>query len=272
MKLIFPTRNDVRWKLIAAQLTFITYALATPAFGRTVPQFLAALVSCVVVDVVFLYRKKLPLFPLSGILHAAAITLLCVSSEIWPYAAIGAMSSLSKHLIRIEKRHIFVPNIFGIVLGLLFFPEHVTTSTGGWGGNLGIALLIFGLGLFIAAKARRIALALSYQATFVAGILLRSFLLGIPLGTVGAPYTGAAFHLFSFFIITDPVVTPKTVRHQMLFGLALGVLDTLFRMNQVKYAPLYSLLIVCAAYAWVEESAGIERDYPWSLKTLSPGQ
>jgi Na+-translocating ferredoxin:NAD+ oxidoreductase RnfD subunit len=229
---------------------------------------LAAFAGTILTEIFFLYRRKTPFFPLSGVLSTAAIILIIDSKHLWIYTLIGIISIASKNLFRITKRHIFVPNNIGIVVALLFFGEYATANVGRWGGTWQSLLVIAILGIYVSYKANRLALSFSFIAIFTIGALLRSELRGLPFLTVVAPITGAAFQLFSFFIATDPIVTPKLIRHQIIFGACLAILDGYFRFNQFKYAPFYALLIICAAFSWIEEIFDLERDYPWSINPV----
>lgn len=268
-QLAYPKWDDVRWVLLACQTGFVIYSLTFPGFTRNGAQLLAALAGALITDILFLYFKKVPIVPLSGLLHTAGILLLVDSQWAWIYAFVAVVSVLSKHLIRIRTRHVFNPNNFGIVVGVLFLGEYMTTTVGRWGGSWLTAAVIGALGVYIATRARRIWMSLAFLVTFFLGAIVRHWLLGAPLHILLGPLTGAGIYLFTFFVATDPVVTPKAWRHQLVFGLALGAVDAAFRFYAIKYAPFFSLVIVCGVYSFIEEALRIERDYPWSLGTVT---
>jgi len=264
-EVIYPKWDDPRWKLLAIQLSFIVYTVLSPGFTRTWTQFAATLAGTLLTEIAFLLYKKLPIVPVSGILPAAAIMILVDSETNWIYFVVGVISLASKHLIRNRQRHIFVPNNFGIVFGILFLQSYMTTTVGRWGGDWAPLVVITMLGLYMSHQAGRLALSLAYIATFLAALPVRHALNHVPLLTLFAPFTGAAFQQFTFFVMTDPIVTPRPVRWQVLFGIAVGVVDAFIRHNQIKYAPFFALMVVCAVYSFLEDIFGWEWTRPWSL-------
>lgn len=246
-----PSRRDPRWVLTLYAVSFIAFAVNTPGFARTPAQFLTSFLTCVVVDGLFLYLVKgLPLFPLSGMLSSMGVFLLCDSPHLWPYFVVALLTILSKHLLVVSGRHIFNPNNFGVVMGFLFLPSYVTITASRWGPNSVVVLLLSLFGIYLVYRAKRLPLVLSFLGMFSVGALIRSGLTGVNLLTVFSPAYGAAFQLFIFYHITDPKTTPVQAKHQVLFGVILGLADAVFRYNQNKYAPFLSLFILTGVYSF----------------------
>lgn len=251
VRIQFPSRRDPRWVLALYAISFIAFAMHTPGFARTPAQFLTGFLTCVVVDCLFLYLVKgLPLFPLSGMLSSMGVFLLCDSPHVWPYFVVALLTILSKHLLVVSGRHIFNPNNFGVVMGFLFLPSYVTITASRWGPNSIIVVLLSLFGIYLVYRAKRLLLVLSFFGTFSIGALIRSGLTGVNLLTVFSPAYGAAFQLFLFYHITDPKTTPTRAKHQVVFGVMLGLIDAVFRYNQNKYAPFLSLFILTGVYSF----------------------
>jgi len=242
---IYPGWDDPRWLQLAFLFSYDLYALASPGFSRTVAQFAAAVASCVFVDLgLLLFYRRLFLAPVSGLITGFATLLLCDAPSVWPYLAVGALSILSKHVIRVDGRHVFNPLNFGLVTAVLFLSEEVTIVPGRWGGSLDIMLVVVCLGAAVAHRASRLDLAGAYVLTFLVGALARQWVTGMRLASVLAPMTGAAFYLFTFNMITDPMTTPETRKGRWVFGVSLGMLDAVLRFLQIQNAPFYSLFIL----------------------------
>ncbi len=268
--LFYPTKSDPRWLVLTFILCYVIFALSFSGFSRGFDQFFASVLTCLLFDIVFLFFKRTSILPLSSLVSSLGLFLLCDSNLVWIYSLIAAISISSKHLIRISHRHIFNPNNFGIVFGVLFFPNYMTTVAGRWGGSLLSSALIGILGVAVVIRVRRLPLVISYAITFFAGALARALLLNRPFFTVAAPITGAAFQLYLFYMLTDPVTTPKGYKNQAIFGVGLGFLDACFRFYQVKYAPFFSLFLMCAAFSFIEEVCRtVERDRPWMIEKFS---
>lgn len=252
-------KNDVRWLVLLFLWSFALFALQWPGFTRTPDQFFLSIMTGILVDLAFLYVKRVGILPLSGVITSTGVFLLCDSPHKWMYPLLVALSIASKHLLKIQGRHIFNPTNLGVVLGAVFLAKYMTITTGSWGGmSLGF-LGVSALGIAVMLRAKRAYVSISYVLTFFLGVLLRQGLLHRTFLSVAAPMTGAGFQLFVFFMIPDPATTPKKASSQILFGLALGCLDTFLRYQQFKYAPFFSLMIVCAAYASIEEGSKVSQ-------------
>lgn len=259
-RILFPSRRDPRWLLGVYALCFVAFAIHTPGFTRTPVQFLAGFSTCLIVDSLFLwFVKRLPLFPLSSMLSSMGVFLLCDSPHIWPYVVVALLTITSKHLLVIDGRHIFNPNNFGIVISALFLPGYVTITASRWGPSSFVVLLLTLFGFLLVHRARRLPLVLTFLSVFGLGALIRSQLTGVNLLTVLSPSFGAAFQLFIFYHISDPMTTPVKPRHQVYFGLALGIIDAAFRYNQSKYAPFLSLFVMTGVYSFVRAKYSLDQ-------------
>jgi Na+-translocating ferredoxin:NAD+ oxidoreductase RnfD subunit len=250
--IIYPSLRDPRWVQLLFLLSFVGYALSSPGFGRTRGQWVAGLVTCLGLDFTLArLTRGILLAPVSGLISSMGLLLLCDSPWTWPYVAVGAIAVLSKQFIRFQGKHIFNPLNFGIVVGLLAFSRDMTVVPGRWGGSVAGFSLIAALGAFVAYRARRLDLCVTYVLTFAAGVVVRTALRGghflSPGGlvTVGGPMVTASFQLFTFFMISDPMTTPETRRARILFAFILGVADSTLRFLRVEHSPFFALFVLC---------------------------
>ena len=133
---IFPKWNDSRIIIILFFMVYVTYALVSPWFGRTWQQLVVIQSTCIILDfVIAKIRTGKWIFPLSGIIAASGMFLVLDAYGIWPYFAVGLMAMLSKHLLRINNRHIFNPNNFGVMMLISGFPTFATLTAARWGGH-----------------------------------------------------------------------------------------------------------------------------------------
>ncbi len=255
-KLVAPRRGDPRFAILVFLAAFVLYALRSPGFSRTPLQYGVDLSICLGLDFALCWAKGLVMVPLSGFVTSMGVLLLCDSPHAWAYAFVAAASILSKHLIRTEGRHVFNPNNFGIVAGLMLFPGGVTVVAGRWGGSAAGIALIAALGVLVAWKAGRLAVAASYVGSFGLGVLARHAVTGARLLTLASPMTGAGFQLFTFFMVTDPRTTPPARRAQLVFGAVVGALDAALRHGQVNNAPFLSLFVLSSVWPLLSGAAG----------------
>jgi hypothetical protein len=61
------------------------------------------------------------------------------------------------------------------------------------------------------------------------------------------------YQLFTFFMVTDPKTTVRSVRGQIFVVFLVALLETVLRLNEVVYAPFYALFIVGPIALLVEQ-------------------
>lgn len=268
-EIIFPKKNDPRWLFLGYAICFVIFAIMSPGFVRTPTQFAISLFTCISFDYLLItFYKKLFLFPLSGLLSSFGLFLMCDTIFLWPFFLAAILTIFSKHFLTINGRHIFNPNNFAVVLLSLFLPNYVTVTSGRWGGQISIMFGLMILGIIIAQKVDRITLIVSYVCTFIFGAWIRSLLTHVNLLTVIGPGTGAAFQLFIFYHITDPMTTPNKRKHQVVFGILLGIIDAYLRFKQNKFSPFLSFFIMTGGYSFFKAQFHLDSFGPWKLKKL----
>ena len=81
----------------------------------------------------------------------------------------------------------------------------------------------------------------------VAKALARSLLSPQDIWTLLEPMTGLAFVLFTFYMVSDPMTTPRTRQGQVIFGLATAAVYGLLTHAGIVFGLFFSLCLVCAA-------------------------
>ncbi|MBI3299113.1 MAG: hypothetical protein HYZ75_13175 [Elusimicrobia bacterium] len=265
--MIFPSWRDPRWTGILFLGSYTVFALLSPGFSRRPEQVLTGLAVCVTLDAA-LHRLiwKVPLFPLSAFFPAFGMALMCDTPLVWPYAAVGLLAVLSKHLLRAHGRHIFNPLNFAIVVMLLFASADMRIGDERWGGHwLGTAVVTT-LGVVSTSRSGRLDMSLTYAATFLAGAALSAVLMDREFLSLAAPATGAIFCLFTFSMVPDPATTPDGRPRRLAYGLSVGALETVLRAFEVRNSPFYALFAVNALFsALPPEERGVAAQ-PWRYR------
>jgi Na+-translocating ferredoxin:NAD+ oxidoreductase RnfD subunit len=270
----YPAWGDPRWWIVAFLLSFVTYAITSPGFHRSLSQWVLGVGICVFLDGLLLWRyQKVLVLPFSGFISSMGLLLLCDSPAVWPYPLAAALAMLSKHFIRVGGRHIFNPANFGVVVVILFFSSEVTVVAARWGGStIGLAAVAC-LGVAVAIKAKRIMLSAVYVAAYLGGAAI--------LATWGAGafalaltiVSSAAFQLFTFFMITDPMTTPNDRRGQVVYAVALAVIEHIFRIVGYKSAPFFALFLLSGIRPLFGfDTAEVARRLNWRLSTFQLGK
>ena len=191
--------------------------------------------------------------------HMTAITmsfLIYTNSRIGVMAFAVAAAIASKYLFRVEMdgklQHFMNPSNFGIALSIVLFPwiapipyiftEHVTGFF-----DILVPAVIFLLGFrlnFLFTK--RIPLILSWFGAYVFQAFARWLLLDHRFEAPLASMTGAAFVLFSFYMITDPRTSPSSLRGQIAFGTSIGLVYGVLIAFQLTFTAFFAMTTVCA--------------------------
>ncbi len=180
----------------------------------------------------------------SAYISGISVSILIRSIWLWPFAVVAVISIMSKYLLRYKGRHLWNPSNFGISWFLFFAPSTVAGLSIQWGNQLLPMVVIWCLGLYIAVRARRLHITLTYVAGFILFSYLRSLIEGTGFFTEVAPLTGPMYQLFVFFMITDPATTVSSRKGRILVAFLVALLEFVLRLNHMIYAPFYSLFIV----------------------------
>jgi hypothetical protein len=76
-----------------------------------------------------------------------------------------------------------------------------------------------------------------------------------------APITGPMYQLFTFFMVTDPKTTVKSVKGQCLVVFIVAAVETVMRLNEIVYAPFYALFVVGPIALLVEQWLNNRRQF-----------
>lgn len=187
----------------------------------------------------------------------ACAMLLFANDRLMPTVLAVVVAVSSKYIVRIQiggrARHVLNPSNTGIVVVLLVFPwvsiappYQFTEWTGGIVDAL-IPAAVLVLGTMLNAKlTKKIPLILGWVGGFVAQALLRGAFTDISLISALLPVTGAAFILFTNYMITDPSTSPSKPRNQVLFGVATAAVYGVLMELHIAFGLFFALVIVCA--------------------------
>ena len=249
---VVPSLRDPRITVLVANSLWIILGREILYFNRSNAQVMVALATCAFLDVLtaFMLSRKI-VVPLSGLLTGLSIGLLLESYDIRLFIVTAIWSIASKHFIKIKGSHIFNPSNFGIVAALLLTHGLASVAPGSqWGGDFRFAVVIFAIGLVTMWRIKRLTLILGWLSGYFVMAMLRMAVGQGGLIFALGPWTGAEFSLFTFVMIPDPKTTPGEKNAQAWFGIALGIVDGVFRLSEVRYSMFFSLFILCAIRPW----------------------
>jgi enediyne biosynthesis protein E5 len=180
----------------------------------------------------------------SAYITGISVGILIRSPAMWPYGLCSAISITSKYVLRVRDRHIWNPSNFGICAMLLLAGNQVASLSIQWGNNLWPMMVIWLLGSIIVWRLRRFHITATYVAAFCLFAFVRSSIMGTPFQAEIAPITGPMYQLFIFFMITDPKTTARSKVGSCIVAIMVAMVEAVFRLNEVVYAPYYALFIV----------------------------
>ncbi len=277
--LVLPSIRDPRLHVAGVIMTIHVLGQVGLRFHVSVPQILAAILTCAVIEVVLTFRQSRSfVWPASAILTGSGVALILrvgtPAGDHWSFdgwylfAAVAGLSLLTKYVIRYRGSHVFNPSNIGLVVAFLVLGSTRVEPLDFWWAPLNLwmiaayAVIITG-GLLITARLNLLGLAASYWVGLAVGIGILA-LSGhcMTARWAFAPLCGLEFWrvivtspevlIFLFLMITDPKTVPAGRVGRVVFGLLVAVASTLLMAPQTnefdsKVALLAGLVVVCAA-------------------------
>lgn len=197
-------------------------------------------------------------FLLSAHISALAVAMLLYANDrLWVVAFATAVAIGSKVLFRQPARsgggrHFYNPSNFGITVTLLLFswvgiaPPYQFTENLDRIGDWLLPTVIICSGTFLNYRfTKRLPLIGAWLIGFALQAAVRSLLFDTPLVAGLLPMTGVAFILYTFYMVTDPATTPKSLAQQVVFGLSVAAVYGILMTVHVVFGLFFSLSIVC---------------------------
>jgi Na+-translocating ferredoxin:NAD+ oxidoreductase RnfD subunit len=278
--LILPNIRDPRLHVAAVIITIHVLGQVALHFRVSVPQILAAILTCAILEVGLTFRQtRAIVWPASAMLTGSGVALILrvvgtPPDDHWTFfawyvfAVVAGLSLLSKYVIRYHGSHVFNPSNIGLVVAFVVLGTTRVEPLDFWWAPLDLwmvaayAVILVG-GLLITRRLRLLALAASFWVALAAGVgLLAGSGHCMTANWSFAPVCGIDFWrvivtspevlVFLFFMITDPKTVPAGRVGRVAFGALVGVISTLLMAPQTdefgtKVGLLAGLVVLCAA-------------------------
>ncbi len=278
--LILPNIRDPRLHVAAVIITIHVLGQVGLHFQVSVPQILAAILTCAVLEVALTFRQSRAfVWPASAMLTGSGVALILrvVGTPLddhwttyawYVYASVAGLSLLSKYAIRYRGSHVFNPSNIGLVVAFIVLGTSRVEPLDFWWAPLNAwmiaayAVILVG-GLLITRRLHLLSLAATFWVALAAGAgLLAGSGHCMTASWAFAPVCGFDFWrvivvspevmIFLFFMITDPKTMPAGRVGRVAAGLLVAVISTLFMAPQTdefgtKVGLLAGLVVVCAA-------------------------
>ena len=293
-----PNVRDPRLQVAAVIVTIHVLGQVALGFHVSVPQILAAILTCAVIEVVLTFRRHRELvWPASAMLTGSGVALILRvpstprgdhwTTHAWyVFAAVAGVSLLTKYVIRYRGSHLFNPSNIGLVAAFLLLGSTRVEPLDFWWSPLdapmiaAYTVILIG-GVLITRRLDLLVPATIFWVVLAGGVGLVALSGHCMVARWAfAPVCGLDFWrvivtspevlIFLFFMLTDPKTVPPGRVGRMLFALVLAIVATVLIAPQTnefgtKVALLGSLVIVCAARPLLERlvpAAGSVGDDP----------
>lgn len=205
-----------------------------------------------IVNQVFARFLKVPINSDSTIITALILALIVSPSfnqdNLAFITAAAGLAIASKYLITYRKKHVFNPAAIAVVLTAIG-PEQSATW---WVGNSAMMPFVIIGGILLVRRIRRGAMVTSFVLAALAGIAFSAIIqhAGVLTSLHHAVFSSALWFL-AFVMLTEPLTSPTTKKHQIWYGILTGLLFP----PQVHIGSLYSTperaLIVGNIFAFI---------------------
>ena len=278
--LLLPSIRDPRLHVAAVIISVHVLGQVGLGFWISVPQILAAIVTCAVLEVAITFQQSRAfVWPASAMLTGSGVALILRvvgtppgqpwSTHAWHvFAVVAGLSLLSKYVIKYRGSHVFNPSNIGLVVAFLVLGSSRAEPLDFWWAPLNVwmlaayAVITVG-GLLITRRLYLLALAGAFWLTFAVGLgILAASGHSMIARWSFAPVTGVDYWrvivtspevlIFLFFMITDPKTVPTGQVGRVVFGALVAIASVLLMAPQTdefgsKVALLSGLVVMCAA-------------------------
>ena len=304
--LVLPNIRDPRLHVAAVIITIHVLGQVTLNFRVSIPQILAAILTCAVLEVLLTFRSsKAFVWPASAMLTGSGVALILrltgqAPNDHWTFdgwyvfATVAGLALLSKYVIRYRGNHIFNPSNIGLVVAFLVLGMTRVEPLDFWWGPLDLglvaayAVILIG-GTLITRRLKLLALAATFWLALAAGLgVLAASGHCMTANWAFAPVCGVDYWrvivtspevmIFLFFMITDPKTVPLGQVGRVMFGLLVAIACVLLMAPQTdewwtKVGLLSGLVLVCAVRPLLDRAVPEPRSAADDLRTfaVAPG-
>lgn len=211
----------------------------------------------------------------SALISSLGLCLLFKANLITTVLIAAALTIASKFLIKVNRKHIFNPVNFGIVMGMALTGD-AWVSPGQWGSSAVLLYFMGAAALLVLLKVGRIDTSLTFLLAFGGMEFVRTVLyLGWPVDHFLHLMTNGTVLLFTFFMITDPMTTPNHPRARIIWSVLVAALTfSLSHLFQLQSAsPIWALFIISPLTILFDRYLAGEK-YEWNrnrVKAAAPG-
>ena len=253
---VLPNIRDPRLHVAACIISIHILGQIGLHFRVTIPQILAAILTCAVIEVALTLRSSGSfVWPASAMLTGSGVALILRTTDtqvgdpwgtndLYIFAIVAALALLTKYVIQHRGSHVFNPSNVGLVAAFLILGVDRVQPLDFWWGPLdgwlvlAYAIILVG-GTLITRRLHLLPMAIAYWVTLAVGIgALSASGHCMTADWAFGPVCGVDFWrtiltspevlIFLFFMLTDPRTIPSGAVARIVFAASVGITSTLF--------------------------------------------
>ena len=253
---VLPNIRDPRLHVAACIISIHILGQIGLHFRVTIPQILAAILTCAVIEVALTLRSSGSfVWPASAMLTGSGVALILRTTDtqvgdpwgtndLYIFAIVAALALLTKYVIQYRGSHVFNPSNVGLVAAFLILGVDRVQPLDFWWGPLdgwlvlAYAIILVG-GTLITRRLHLLPMAIAYWVTLAVGIgALSASGHCMTADWAFGPVCGVDFWrtiltspevlIFLFFMLTDPKTIPSGAVARIVFAASVGITSTLF--------------------------------------------
>jgi len=238
--------SDPRHYQIAFLTSFLIYGNIFLGWDNSLLKIILTFSVCIFTQLIFTAFTNRDFKSVkSALISALSICLMLKTNLMLTVVLASVLSIAGKFIIRIDKKHVFNPTNFGIILTLIL-TQDAWISTGQWGNGSLMVFLLGALGMIVLLKVNRFDTAIAFIAAFALYHYFRSVVyLGWTTDVFLQQMTSGTLMIFTFFMITDPKSTPSSFKARIIWASMVGVLAAYLQIHHwVNGSALWALFIL----------------------------
>lgn len=245
-KITSELKNDPRYFQIIYHSLFLCFGLYVIGWNQQWLDYAVIMGTAVFTQAIFvsITHKNFSSIK-SAMITGLGICLLLKGNSLIILSFATFLAIGSKFIIRFKGTHFFNPANFGIIVSILI-TDQTWISPGQWGQNVILVYFLLAAGIMMLTKVNRMDTILSFLITFMILEYCRTCLyLGWSFDVFTHKILNGSFLLFAFFMITDPVTTPRSNKARIIWASLVAVLTfILSNWFYVHTAPMWALFFV----------------------------
>ena len=198
-----------------------------------------AIVSTSVIDAILTYaRTRVFQITESAVITGFIVGYVLSSDEAWfKFVFASLIAILSKHFIRVQKKHVFNPAAFGIFASIILWGASTQ-----WMGTY-VWYIVVPFGFYLAHKTRRLEIIVGYAVVFLVFFGANAIMQRVSLLNV----LGYSSYFYIFVMLIEPKTAPIKPAGKYLFGAGAATLVFVLTQAGIRVdAELLSLLAMNA--------------------------